>query len=229
MIRGATLVTTLAPARAVIMVTRVAPLIMFSAHERSGRAASGRRMGYGMMAADARFMNGRRAVSGDRGWGDSGQQPPHGPGGQGAGGWPGPPPPGQPGGQQPSAPPPGPSYPSPPGYPSQPWGPPGGPYPRPPETSSQAILALIAAILAWVFCPVIPAIVALVLCKNADREIAQSYGAKTGSGLVSAARIISWINLGLFGLLLLLLLFGVLVGGLGMISSWGALAVRGWA
>jgi hypothetical protein len=27
----------------------------------------------------------------------------------------------------------------------------------------------------------------------------------------------------------LLLLFGVLVGGLGMISSWGALAVRGWA
>jgi hypothetical protein len=93
------------------------------------------------------------------------------------------------------------------------------PYARAPETSSAAIVALVAAILSWVFCPVIPAIVALVFCSSADREIAASGGAKTGDGLVKAARIIAWINVILFGLLILLIVFALVVGGIGSMSG----------
>jgi large-conductance mechanosensitive channel len=92
------------------------------------------------------------------------------------------------------APPPGGAYGSYPGY-------------RTPETDGAAIGALIAAIVAWVICPLVPAVVALVLAGTAERNIAASRGWKTGSGLVSAARIVAWINIGLVlaGLVFMLL------------------------
>ena len=134
-----------------------------------------------------------------------------------------PPPAGQdPYGQQPSygtpPPPPGgqdpygqqPSYGTPPpppygGYGQQPYGYAGY---QAPEIESSAVVALVLAIASFVVCPVIPAIVALVLANNADTAIQASGGRKTGEGLTKAARIVSWINIGLFvgGLVLFILL-----------------------
>jgi hypothetical protein len=117
-----------------------------------------------------------------------------------------PPPPGEqdPYGQQPSY-----GYQPPPPPPPQGYGQPygyGG-YAAP-ETESMAIIALVLAIGSFVVCPVIPAIVALVLANNADASIQASGGRKTGEGLTKAARIVSWVNIGLFlaGLVLVILI-----------------------
>jgi hypothetical protein len=125
-----------------------------------------------------------------------------------------PPPP--PGGQDPygQQPPPGYGAPPPPpppaygGYPQQPYG--YGGYSAP-ETESGAIIALVLAIASFVVCPVVPAVVALVIANNADSAIAASGGRKTGEGLTKAARIVSWVNIGLFvGGLVILILVAVL-------------------
>jgi hypothetical protein len=109
-----------------------------------------------------------------------------------------PPPPGEPDpyGQQPSygTPRPPPAYGQQP-YGSQPYG--YGGYAAQ-ETESMAVVALVLAIASFVVCPVVPAIVALVLANNADTAIQQSGGRKTGEGLTKAARIVSWINIGIF-------------------------------
>ena len=67
-----------------------------------------------------------------------------------------------------------------------------------PTTSTNAIIALVLAVLSWALCPIIPAIIALVLASMADREIAQSGGRVDGGGLVTAAKIVSWINIGVW-------------------------------
>jgi hypothetical protein len=85
-------------------------------------------------------------------------------------------------------------------------------------TSANAIVALVLAILSFPVCPVIFAIIALVLAKSADREIAESHGTKEGTGLVRAARIIGWINIGLFGLLLVIAVAATLIAGLAGVS-----------
>lgn len=85
-------------------------------------------------------------------------------------------------------------------------------YGTPPQTEGTAIGALIASILAWVFCPVIPAIVALVMIPGAKRKIESSGGRLTGEGLLTAAKWISWINLGFYVLLILGFLALVAVG-----------------
>ena len=67
----------------------------------------------------------------------------------------------------------------------------------------------------WFVCPIVLAIVALVLAKSADDTIAASGGALGGGGLVTAARVIAWIHLALVGLAVafgLAVLVGVLVG-----------------
>jgi hypothetical protein len=116
---------------------------------------------------------------------------------------PGPPPP--PGGSPPPGwypqggyappgyPPPG-SYPPPGGYP-----PPGyyGGYGYPPRTDTRAVWALVLSIGSFVVCPVVPAIAALILASGARRDIAASGGGLQGAGMVTAATVISWINIGL--------------------------------
>lgn len=99
----------------------------------------------------------------------------------------------QPGVQQPVAPPPPPVY---------------GPLP---QTSNSAIVALILAIGAWLVCPIIPAIVALVFANKADKEIAAGNGWVTGGGLVLASKIVAWINIGLYGALIAIGLFVLLL------------------
>lgn len=103
-------------------------------------------------------------------------------------------------GQQPPVPP--------PGAPIPPPLPPGGGYaPAPaygvppvaqPQTNSNAIIALVLAIVSWAICPIIASIVALVFASKAKKEIAQSGGWQTGEGFVTAAKIIAWINIVFF-------------------------------
>jgi hypothetical protein len=78
--------------------------------------------------------------------------------------------------------------PPPPGYGQQ-------QYPPARQTASDAIIALVLAILSWVVCPVILAIVALVFAGKAKNAIAASNGWLEGSGMVTAAKIIAWVNI----------------------------------
>lgn len=64
-----------------------------------------------------------------------------------------------------------------------------------PTTSTNAVIGLVLAILSWLVCPIIAAVVALVLAHNSDKEIAASGGRLTGTGMNKATRIISWINI----------------------------------
>lgn len=98
--------------------------------------------------------------------------------------------------------PPPPNYP--PGYPPVPPGYPAT-YPPSPPTSSSAIVALVLAIAAWLVCPVIPAVVALVFASRATREIRASGGALRGGELTLAAKLVAWINIGFFLLVLFIL------------------------
>lgn len=119
-------------------------------------------------------------------------------GSSGPGGWepPPPPPPPPPYGQQPQPPQYGqPPYGQQPPYGYQAYGPPA-------QTEGSAVGALVASILAWVVCPLIPAIVALVMIPGAKRKIDASGGRLTGDGLLTAAKWISWINIALWALMI---------------------------
>lgn len=66
-----------------------------------------------------------------------------------------------------------------------------------PQTSGNAIIALVLAIASWVVCPIVLAIIALVFAHKADREIAAAPMLRTGGGLVTAAKIVAWVNIGI--------------------------------
>lgn len=118
-------------------------------------------------------------------------------------GW-GPPPGGQSppaGGQSPPYWPPSP--PPPPGYGAPPYGypPPYGyqpPWPQP-QTEGTAITALVLAVASFVVFGfgVVMAIVSLALIPSSKRKIESSGGRLTGEGLLTAAKITSWVNIGL--------------------------------
>jgi len=86
----------------------------------------------------------------------------------------------------------------PPGVPAPAYYPPSSP------TSTNAVIAFVLSILSWAVCPIIPAIVALVLAASAQKEIAAGQGRVQGGGLVTAAKIISWINIGFWAALLVI-------------------------
>ncbi len=93
-----------------------------------------------------------------------------------------------------------------------------------PPTSSNAIIALILAVVSWAVCPVVPAIIALVFAAKADREINSAHGAIAGQGLSTAAKILSWINIGLWAALILLFAVVALVAVL-IAAAGGDLSV----
>ena len=120
--------------------------------------------------------------------------------------------------QWPSPPPPGPGENVPgstdaPGYAGQPGQPAYPPYPPPPaygagpKTSNNAVAALVLSIVSWVFCPIIPAIIALVFASKARREILASNGWVTGTGLVTSAKIVAWINIGFWAAVTIIWIF----------------------
>lgn len=128
-----------------------------------------------------------------------------------------------------------PSPPPAPPVPPAPMPPPAPPIPQGPgtRTSSNAVVALVLSIATWVLCwlppfSLIPAIIALVFASKGDREIRESGGLVTGSGLVTAARIVSWIAIGVtvallvLGLVLLLVfaIGGAFDGGMGWNGGW---------
>jgi hypothetical protein len=77
--------------------------------------------------------------------------------------------------------------------------PPGTVYVQPatPKTSPAAIIAVVLAVLSFLQCPVVLAVIALVLARSAEKDIAESNGWVTGEGLARGARIAAWINIGL--------------------------------
>ena len=84
------------------------------------------------------------------------------------------------------------------------------------STSGNAIAALVLAIASWVVCPIVFAIIALVFSSLGQKEIAASGGTRHGGELVTAARIVAWINIGLWAALIIIALvigFVVLVAG----------------
>lgn len=125
---------------------------------------------------------------------------------------------GQPGGWQQVPPPPPPPPPSqgytppPPGY--------GGYSQRPPaQTEGTAITVLVLAIVSFVVCPIIPAVVALFMCPGARRKIEGSGGSLTGEGLVTAAKVIAWVNIGLVGAGIALVVLFAIIGAIASRSS----------
>ncbi len=98
--------------------------------------------------------------------------------------------------------------PPPPVPPPQPqWGPPAAPgapaYATPPRTEGTAVAALVLSIVSWVLCPIVAAVVALVLAHVAGNKIDASGGRLTGNGMVRAAQIVAWIHIVLFTLIML--------------------------
>ncbi|CAB4824628.1 unannotated protein [freshwater metagenome] len=96
------------------------------------------------------------------------------------------------------------------------------------STSGNAIAALVLAIASWVVCPIVFAIIALVFSSLGQKEIAASGGTRHGGELVTAARIVAWINIGLWAALIIIALvigFVVLVaGGLASITPGSGVA-----
>jgi hypothetical protein len=118
--------------------------------------------------------------------------------------------------------------PPPPPDPTQQWAPPppagyqqyGYPgYAPPRKTEGNAIAALVLAILSFVVCPLFPAVVALFLASSAKRNIEASNGMLEGDGMVSAARIIAWINIGLSLLGIVLVVVLIIVAAVGSSTS----------
>jgi hypothetical protein len=67
----------------------------------------------------------------------------------------------------------------------------------PPATSNQAVIALCCAIGSYVLLPFIAAIIALALVPGARDEIAGSGGRLSGEGLLTATKVLAWINIAL--------------------------------
>ena len=99
------------------------------------------------------------------------------------------------------------------------------PAPQAAQTSSSAIVALVLAIGSWAVCPLVLAIVALVFASKADREIARSGGMLQGGGLSTAAKIVAWINIGIFVAVIVVTIFiiiiAVVAGGLSEVIPSG--------
>ena len=81
-----------------------------------------------------------------------------------------------------------------------------------PTTEGSATGALVASILSFVVCPVVPAIVALAMIPSARRKIQSSGGRLTGESLLTAAKWISIIHLALVALAVVAILAIIVLG-----------------
>jgi len=59
-------------------------------------------------------------------------------------------------------------------------------------------VGLVLAVASWIVCPIVLAIVALILAKKSNDEIAASQGRVGGEGLNTATKVVAWINIGLY-------------------------------
>ncbi len=81
----------------------------------------------------------------------------------------------------------------------------------PPGASSNSIVALVLSICSWVVFPIVFAVVALVFASKAEKEIAASGGSIGGGAFVTASKIVSWINIGVYAALAILGLLALLL------------------
>lgn len=80
------------------------------------------------------------------------------------------------------------------------------------RTEGNAIASLILGIAAFVVCPLIPAILAVVFGNKAKQNIANDPSLE-GEGLAKAGVILGWINIGLSALVVVLIVAVAAVGG----------------
>ena len=80
-----------------------------------------------------------------------------------------------------------------------------------PGASGNSIVALVLSICSWVVFPIVFAIVALVFASKAEKEIRASGGAVGGGAFVTAAKIVSWINIGVYAALAILAILALLL------------------
>lgn len=82
-----------------------------------------------------------------------------------------------------------------------------------PPTSTTAVISLIAGILGLTFIPFLGSILALVLGYMSKKEIEQSAGSLSGTGLATAGIVMGWIGVALgccLAVFILLIVAGVL-------------------
>jgi hypothetical protein len=72
-------------------------------------------------------------------------------------------------------------------------------------TSTSAIVGLVLAVASWILCPIVLAIVALVLAKKSGDEIAASQGRVGGEGLNTATKVVAWVNIGLYAAIVVII------------------------
>lgn len=92
-----------------------------------------------------------------------------------------------------------PGSPQPPGQPG--WS--GGPPPQVPRQSGAATASLILGICAFLVCPLVCSVLAIVYGNKARAEIRASNGWVTGEGQAKAGLILGWVSLALTALLIL--------------------------
>jgi hypothetical protein len=80
-----------------------------------------------------------------------------------------------------------------------------------PPTPGNAVASLILGILSIVLCPIITAVIGLILGYNAKREIDASGGRLGGRGVALGGIITSWIGLAIYVPILLLIVIGITV------------------
>jgi hypothetical protein len=84
-----------------------------------------------------------------------------------------------------------------------------------PQSNGKALASLIIAIASFFFCQ-IGGVAAIILGRVARKEIKESQGRQTGSGLATAGEIIGWIDIALTVLIVIfvfLLIFGLILFG----------------
>jgi len=88
---------------------------------------------------------------------------------------------------------------------------PGVPVPEPPRTSGIAAIALTYALLSFGAFPIVGAVIALFLADSAATELRASPRQRTGLGMVTAARILAWVHLGIVAVVMVLWIVEVFV------------------
>jgi hypothetical protein len=82
-----------------------------------------------------------------------------------------------------------------------------------PRTDGTAIAALVLAIASFVVCPIIPAVIALALIPGSRRSIASSGGTIDGLGVLTAAKIIALLNVGLLAVGIVVAIIAIVTSG----------------
>jgi hypothetical protein len=91
--------------------------------------------------------------------------------------------------------------------------------PTAPSASGNSIAALVLSIASWMIFPIVLAIVSLVFANKAEKEITASNGSIGGGPLVTASKIVAWVNIGVYMALVILGILALFV--ITILGVWG--------